>query len=234
MEQNSTQNGDRLGGKETCERLLAAAVRLFAERGFDATSVRDITTEADCNVAAVNYHFGNKENLYLEAFRSILGELRDRRVESIRRDMAADGQMALEGFLESFANAFMEPLVDGGRGEVFMAFISRELLDSHLPGEVFTDEFFRPLVEVSTEAMQRVGPPMDPQTVHLCLMSVVGQLLHVLKARKVFLKFQHPEVEIGMTEIIRHIVRFSAGGIRDCAADRMKQNEALLAAERSR
>ncbi|MFV2072623.1 MAG: TetR/AcrR family transcriptional regulator [Thermoanaerobaculales bacterium] len=234
MEQDSTPNGDRHGGKETCERLLAAAVRLFAERGFEATSVRDITTLADCNVAAVNYHFGTKENLYLEAFRSILGELRDRRVDAIRRDMAAGDQMTLEGFLESFANAFMEPLVDGGRGELFMAFVSRELLDSHLPGEVFTNEFFRPLVEVSTEAMQRVGPPMDPQTVRLCLMSVVGQLLHVLKAGKIFLKFQHPEAEIGMTEIIRHIVRFSAGGIREFAADGDKRNSAPLVAEGSR
>jgi len=49
--------------RETHERILDAAQKLFAEKGLDATSVRDITTAAECNVAAVNYHFGGKENL---------------------------------------------------------------------------------------------------------------------------------------------------------------------------
>ena len=41
--------------EDTRERILAAAQKLFADKGFDATSVRDITTEAGCNVASVNY-----------------------------------------------------------------------------------------------------------------------------------------------------------------------------------
>ncbi len=217
MERESSPNGNRHGGAETRERLLAAAVNLFALRGFEATPVRDITAEAGCNVAAVNYHFGSKENLYLEAFRSILGELRDRRIDSLRRDMAVAGDLDLERFLESFAKAFMEPLVNGCRGEVLMALISREMLDPHLPAKVFADEFLRPIVDVSTNALQLVGPPMDRETVHLCLMSVVGQLLHVLRARRVFLEFKHPETEIDMANIVNHIVHFSAGGIRECA-----------------
>ena len=69
------------GCEDTRERILLASQKLFAEKGFDATSVRDITTEAKCNVASVNYHFGGKENLYLETFRSMLTILRDRRLE---------------------------------------------------------------------------------------------------------------------------------------------------------
>ena len=56
-------------GEQTMRQLLAAAQKLFAEKGFRGTSIRDIVTEAGSNVAAVNYHFGSKENLYREVFR---------------------------------------------------------------------------------------------------------------------------------------------------------------------
>jgi len=53
---------------DTRQRLLDAAVSIFAERGYRKTTVRDICDAADANVAAVNYHFGNKEALYNAAF----------------------------------------------------------------------------------------------------------------------------------------------------------------------
>ena len=66
--------------EDTRERILVSSRKLFAEKGFDMTSVRDITSDAGCNVASVNYHFGGKENLYLETFRSMLTLLRDQRL----------------------------------------------------------------------------------------------------------------------------------------------------------
>ena len=66
MDTNGSHGCEDQGCEDTRDRILAAAQKFFAEKGFDTTSVRDITTEADCNVASVNYHFGGKENLYLE------------------------------------------------------------------------------------------------------------------------------------------------------------------------
>jgi len=54
----------------TKERILNEAEALFAQKGYHAVSVREITTAAECNLAAINYHFGNKQNLYMEVFRS--------------------------------------------------------------------------------------------------------------------------------------------------------------------
>jgi len=61
---------------DTRDRLLDASEGLFASRGYAATSVRDITTEAGCNLAAINYHFGSKHNLYREVFRRRLATTR--------------------------------------------------------------------------------------------------------------------------------------------------------------
>src|SRR3954468_9541294 len=61
---------------ETRARLLAAATRLFASRGFKKVTVREISREARANVAAVNYHFGDKLGLYREVLQTAAGSMR--------------------------------------------------------------------------------------------------------------------------------------------------------------
>lgn len=65
---------------DTRDRILDAARHLFAEHGYDGTSIRDITVAAEANVAAVGYHFGSKEGLYGDVLQSLVGPLA-RRVE---------------------------------------------------------------------------------------------------------------------------------------------------------
>ncbi|UCF00455.1 MAG: helix-turn-helix transcriptional regulator, partial [Planctomycetota bacterium] len=64
---NNFNNNNDLS-KAVCDRLLDAAEQLFAQTGFNGTSIRHITTKANSNIAAVNYHFGGKEKLYIEVF----------------------------------------------------------------------------------------------------------------------------------------------------------------------
>ena len=119
------------------ERLLDAAERLFAEKGFAATSIRDITVAARCNVAAVNYHFGGKDALYLETFRRRLTALRKLRIGSIERALRTAGRKAtVELVIRSFAEAFLEPFVDAASGTRLMKMWSWELVDPHLPPEI--------------------------------------------------------------------------------------------------
>ena len=80
--------------------LLDAAEELFSEKGFNAASVRDITSRAGCNVAAVNYYFNSKDNLYTEVFRRKLLILRDIRLESIEKAMSeSEAEPTLENLL---------------------------------------------------------------------------------------------------------------------------------------
>jgi AcrR family transcriptional regulator len=200
--------------------LLEAAQALFAEQGFDATSVRDITARAQCNVASVNYHFGGKDKLYVEAFRSLLEELRDLRIATIQRDMARVEEPTLEYFLQSFATGFLDPLVAGGRGRRLMILLNREMTDPHLPPRMFVDEFLQPMIKVAGDALMRVATSLDEEAARLCLMSMVSQLLHALMMREHFMPGEIRHILPGDLEThVEHIVRFSLGGVMASAGE---------------
>jgi AcrR family transcriptional regulator len=203
-------------GAQTRERLVDAAEMLFARQGFAATSVREITTAAGCNVAAVNYHFGGKHNLYSEVFRRRMVAMREQRVASIR---AARGQAAsLEEVLSAFATAFLEPFVSPSGGRLLLELITRETLDPQLPPELFFAEVVRPVHEALAEAIVAVTPGLDPAMARVCVLSIVGQLLQVanrLRRTELFggWNAEPPQVR----EMVSQIVCFSAAGVRACA-----------------
>ena len=204
--------------EDTRDRILSAAQNLFAEKGFDATSVRDITTEAGCNVASVNYHFGGKDNLYLETFRSMLTVLRDRRLAMMAELMEREPTPSLEEFVETFAVIMIEPLVGDSRGRQFLNLVSREMIAPRLPDGVLISEFFEPMMEGAAAALAKVCPPLDEASTRMCVMSLVGQLLHALKAHHLLSDSGRSDVlPTQHSDQIAHFVRFSVGGIRACA-----------------
>jgi AcrR family transcriptional regulator len=218
--------------EDTRDRILTAARELFAEKGFDATSVRDITTEAGCNVASVNYHFGGKDNLYLETFRSMLTVLRDRRLEMMGDLMAREPSPSLEEFVETFAVIMLEPLVEDSRGRMFLNLVSREMISPRLPHGVLFEEFFEPMMERATAALERVGPPLDAASARMCVMSLVGQLLHILKTHHLLADLGQTDLmPMGHTDLIAHFVRFSVGGLHACSESGAVESPENIAAE---
>lgn len=94
---------------DTRARILQAAEILFAEHGFDAVSMRDITTLARVNLASVNYHFGSKLALLSEvvgARASVLVAERQRLLAALRRDR--HGRFRLEAVIEGFLRPSLE------------------------------------------------------------------------------------------------------------------------------
>ena len=220
MEARATHCDDTAEARETHERILDAAQKLFANKGLEATSVRDITTEADCNVAAVNYHFGGKEKLYVESFRAMLGPLRDQRMAMMEELMQRDPVPALEEYLAGFAEGFLEPLVDESLGRQFMLFVSREISDQKLPAGLFLGEFIMPLVARAVSSLDRVGVPLTQEQSFYCIFSIIGQLLHAVKGHHMSDQLQLTgAAPFDLSGFIDHFVRFSAAGIRACAMD---------------
>ena len=197
------------------DRLVEAAEELFCKRGFNETSVRDIAAAAGCNVASINYYFGGKDNLYVEVWRRRLAQMRNVRLASIERIMSTGGQPQLEELLRSYANAFVEPLVDGSRSDRFITLTAREMVDPHLPRQMFVDEMIVPVMHALDEALRRICPWLEEGQTPLIILSIVGQLMHAVISRGMFERSDHPEMlDVDLGAMVDHVVRFSAAGIR--------------------
>lgn len=205
----------------TRERLLDAAEALFAERGFRAASVRDITQRAGCNLAAVNYHFGSKLNLYSAVFVRRMGELRERRLDSIRRSLEQHSTTSLERLLRSFTSAFLEPLVTESAGRTWVRLVSHEMADPQLPPELFLNEMMAPVQQSLADALRMVCPGLDAESADLCVHSLVAQLVHVVHLHRCATSGKDPRAQARYTpaRLIDHVVRFSAASIRALAGE---------------
>jgi len=136
-----------------------AGEQLFSERGFEGTSVRELGALARCNPAAVNYYFGGKENLYVEVWRRHLVDMRQRRVESIRRVIFESGsQPVLEELLRAFAQAFVGPLVAEERGQRLVKLMAREMIDARLPPGMFGENVIKPTLAAMQEGLEKACP----------------------------------------------------------------------------
>lgn len=90
---------------DTKTRILDAAEKLFGEKGFDGTSLRDITAEADVNLAAVNYHFQSKDTLIEATIQRGAGPVNQKRLAMLD---AAGPKPTIEQIVEAFVGPVLE------------------------------------------------------------------------------------------------------------------------------
>jgi TetR/AcrR family transcriptional regulator, regulator of cefoperazone and chloramphenicol sensitivity len=201
------------------DRLIEAAEELFCRRGFTETSIRDIAASAGCNVASVNYYFGGKDNLYLEVWRRRLAFMRDTRLASIEKVMSASDRPQLEDLLRSYAVSFIEPLIDGSPHCRFINLMAREMIEPHLPKDMYITEMVSPVLDAFRQALMGICPWLDERSVPMVVFSIVGQLLmHTVCVKEMFEGSSHPELsKIDLEAIVNHVVVFSAAGIRGSA-----------------
>lgn len=106
---------------DTRDRLLAAALQVFANRGIVSATLREITLEADANIAAVNYYFRSKEELTKQVLERYLRPINDARLKALGACIAANEKPApLAGIIEALVRPMVELSVDprGGRAIV--------------------------------------------------------------------------------------------------------------------
>src|ERR687896_2628027 len=87
---------------ETRTRILDAAEELFMQHGFEGTSMRQLTTKAGVNLAAVNYHFGSKEALVEAVFRRRLDPMNGARIAALEALEATGRALSPEAIIRAF------------------------------------------------------------------------------------------------------------------------------------
>ena len=162
---------------ETRDAVLVAARALFAERGYDGASVRAITDEAGANLGAVTYHFGSKEDLYVEVLKQAITPLRDRVYEAVVRERTPLDRVA------AIMRAFFEHYHDNP--DVPRLMLQRIAAGQPPPGPVA--EIVRDVLRTlagEIAAGQRTGQIRDGHPVRLAL-SVVAQPIYMSLIRPI-------------------------------------------------
>ncbi|HEG42485.1 MAG TPA: TetR/AcrR family transcriptional regulator [Phycisphaerales bacterium] len=219
MEKSENISPDTRGcesGDDARERTLMAAEKLFAEKGLDGVSIRQITSAANCNVAAVNYYFGGKQKLYIEVCRQRLDLLRELRISRIRQVMAAGNhKVTLEELLTAFAEAFMEPLIGQEYGCHTLKLFIREMIDKNLPEGMLFELLIGPIIEELLKALKVVCPELSKQDALLSIQSLAAQLARVATIQNLVSDEKIKKSPLFDLELnLKHIVKFSAAGIR--------------------
>jgi AcrR family transcriptional regulator len=198
----------------TRQRILQVAAEVFANSGFEKVTVREICSRASVNVAAINYHFGDKENLYIQ----VLKYCKALAFEKYPSDQDTKKTDPPELKLKAFIRSFVFRILDGGPSSLFGRLVCREYVEPTNALDMLVEEAMRPtfalLAEIVGELLGRKAPAL---TVRMCCASVISQCLFFLYARHALTRL-FPEQKFGTTEtesIADHITRFSLSAIQD-------------------
>jgi AcrR family transcriptional regulator len=192
---------------DTKTRILDAAEKLFGLNGFDATSLRDITAEADVNLAAVNYHFQSKE--------SLIDAVIARRIEPIN-----------ERRLSMLESAGPDPSIE----QILIAFLAPILFEDHtqiapLIGRILaTPDFFitrvfkkhlAAVAQLFTDALGKALPDLPTADIMWRLHFTGGAMANILTRAHLL-----PEYSGGRCDptdrpaVLARLVTFAAAGFR--------------------
>ncbi|MBN2371901.1 MAG: TetR/AcrR family transcriptional regulator [Vicinamibacteria bacterium] len=193
---------DRQSG--TRERLLDAAERLFAERGFDGTSVREIADAAKVNLGAINYHFRSKKNLYTEVFARRGAFLRDPVVAAAR---ATEGiaRTRPDEALRILGHAFLAPYKKSSASLCLLGLFAREVIEACLPAGLLLREFVKPTSKAVAGVMREIRPDLRAATAQACAHSFIAQLMQIVKGASIRVMSADRQID--------HVVRFTVAAV---------------------
>ena len=195
---------------ETRDRLFKVAERLFADRGFKRVTVRDICRAARANVAAVNYHFGDKLGLYREVLQSAIDTMRA--TNDAAREAGA-GQTAEEQ-LRRYIAVFIRKLLGPGSDTVHKL-VTREMNDPTPVLDALVEQAVRPRVDyLSRLIAEIIGCAPTDQRVLRCVASVQAQSIAYLpNPIATRLGLANKPTAANLADIAEHIAEFSLAGV---------------------
>jgi TetR/AcrR family transcriptional regulator, regulator of cefoperazone and chloramphenicol sensitivity len=189
-------------------RLLQAAVEVFAEKGFQSATVREICSRADANIAAVNYYFRNKEGLYVEALAFAFQHAEQRYPMTVARNRELPAQLRLKKFISVFLHRILDDSSLGHHGKL----IAREIADPTNALDSIVETVIEPVFTLLAEIIQQLtGTKMNDEQTQRCVLSILGQCLMFKHSRSVIDRIC-PELIASGEDIeysAEHIARFS-------------------------
>ncbi len=193
---------------DTRELILNAAGPIFAENGFHATTVRRITRQAGVNLAAVNYHFRDKNELYA----SVLKRAHQAAARTAPADSAGPPRERLRIFIQSFLGYLLDP----DRPEWHGSLIAREMAQPTRALDRLVAESIEPVKRrIGGIVRELLGPGIPDKRAHLACLSVLGQCLYYVTCREMISRLFPGENRLfrDIETLTDHIYKFSIAGI---------------------
>ena len=197
----------------TKDRILGAAEELFAQHGFAGTSLRQVTSRADVNIAAVNYHFGSKENLVNEVFRRRMDDMTGLRLSQLKT--------ALEehpGELRPILEAFVEPALAMSQyrhgGGAFVRVVARAYAEKNDGLRKFLSDHYGHVLREFGKAIATCVPGLSKEELYWRLDFLAGALTYAM-ADFGLIKRPSDVTEAAHRErAARELIDFAEAGIR--------------------
>lgn len=198
---------------DTRQRLIDAAAKLFADKGFDNVTVREICKASTANVAAVNYHFGDKAGLYRAVIMRAIDEMRETNELSQR---AGDG-LSPDEQIRGFVRVFVSRLQGDGPTAWIHRLMAREMEKPTDVLDLVMQQVLKPRIEYLCGVIAAITgfKPDDPRVTR-CVTSLQVQCLIAARPipKPIAKSFPTHDIET----MINHIIDFSLGGIRAIAS----------------
>ena len=161
--------------EDTRERILDAAEHLFAERGFDGTSIRDVTTEAGVNLAAVHYHFGSKEDLLRAVLERVVLPANALRLEMMQAAYSRPQEERVADLLRAFILPELRLARDlGERGQCITRLIGRMFSEPNEVVHQLAADLFSEVGGCFIEGLHQALPDLSDEEVAFRMQCVVG------------------------------------------------------------
>jgi AcrR family transcriptional regulator len=209
---------------DTRTKLLDAAGQVFAESGFQAATVREICARAGVNIALVNYHFGDKLELYTEVLRHSVGASEN---GIINKAIASKAPPPEEAFRE-LIHAMLLRVCRGDRPGWHFQLMMHEFAQPTPAMANVIDETMRPVYDRFRELIGfMLALPPGHDQVRLATHSVISQVVHYKHAGHIVSRVW-PDLDLNperIEQIAAHITQFSLAGIRGIGAGPAKKRK---------
>ena len=204
---------------ETREQILKAAWDLFAERGFEDVSVRDVTAAAGVNLASVSYHFGCKEGLIQETVKRCMNPINEYRIKLLHEAIEEYGileKVPLERVMRSFMRPVVLPEECNVRTGLMLRLVARYLIESDYTVPSVSQNLYSEVFRAFAKAFLIHFPHLSPVQVIKHIVFTSGTVVYYHGLGTLALKLSaggQVEVdEIDREEMLDDIVAFALNG----------------------
>lgn len=190
-------------------RLLEAAEEIFGEKGYDAASVREICARANANVAAINYHFGDKVRLYIE----VVKHAHECSMDGNEVPSWPAGVPPVQR-LSDFIRMMVARMHAPARPSAIKV-VMREMAEPSAAGREVVREFIQPKAFALRDILRDLFPEMEQSRVLMIGFSIIGQILFYRQNRRAAeLLFGEQEVAaLSLEAVTEHITRFTLAAL---------------------